>query len=288
MVWVGLEDGDLVTGHLDWRQRKLQNLRRDARVTLSFEAATRNDIGMRHHLVVHGPARITEGGAADLLGRLGQICVGPSAISAHVRPAARVRHPHHPRPHRRHRPWRTCSRSASRRLRQVAEIPLDNVWASSDGECASHDPPTREPGMSARVPILDVSFCRGETPPRSAAAEAAEVVARTSARRRRRRPRRRTAGTRLAVPVLPVLALHWVSLRKTQARSHGSPEGARAVPGGNGRRRARFDARGDGGGGADPVAAAGTRCGATRPRRGRSRTPSPRARRPGRSAARRC
>ena len=80
VVWVGLENADLITGHLDRGQRKLRNLRRDARVTLSFEAATRNEIGMRHYLVVHGHARISEGGAADLLGRLAQTYVGPGAI----------------------------------------------------------------------------------------------------------------------------------------------------------------------------------------------------------------
>jgi hypothetical protein len=44
---------------------------------VSFEAPTTNAIGMRDYLVVHGRARITEGGAPELLGRLAQVYVGP-------------------------------------------------------------------------------------------------------------------------------------------------------------------------------------------------------------------
>jgi PPOX class probable F420-dependent enzyme len=77
VVWVGLDGDELVTGHLDGRQRKLRNLRRDPRVTISFESPSEtNQVGMRHHLVVHGTARITEGGAPELLHRLAQTYVG--------------------------------------------------------------------------------------------------------------------------------------------------------------------------------------------------------------------
>jgi len=77
VVWVGLEGDELVSAHLDGRQRKLRNLRRDPRVAISFEAGTSNEVGMRHYLVVHGRARITEGGAPELLHRLAQTYVGP-------------------------------------------------------------------------------------------------------------------------------------------------------------------------------------------------------------------
>ncbi len=77
VVWVGVDGDELVTAHLDTRQRKLANLRRDPRVALSFEAPESNSIGMRHHLVVHGTARITEGGAPQMLHRLAQTYVGP-------------------------------------------------------------------------------------------------------------------------------------------------------------------------------------------------------------------
>lgn len=77
IVWVGVDGDELVTAHLDARQRKLRNIRRDSRVALSFEAPTSNEVGMRHYLVVHGRARITEGGAPELLHRLAQTYVGP-------------------------------------------------------------------------------------------------------------------------------------------------------------------------------------------------------------------
>lgn len=77
VVWVGLDGDELVSGHLDGGQRKLRNIRRDPRVAISFEAGTDNGIGMKHYLVVHGRARITEGGAPELLHRLAQAYVGP-------------------------------------------------------------------------------------------------------------------------------------------------------------------------------------------------------------------
>ncbi|MCW2614214.1 MAG: putative F420-dependent enzyme [Frankiales bacterium] len=76
VVWVGLDGDELVAGHLDGGQRKLRNLRRDPRVAISFEAPTANPVGMRHHLVVHGTARITQGGAPELLHALAQVYVG--------------------------------------------------------------------------------------------------------------------------------------------------------------------------------------------------------------------
>jgi PPOX class probable F420-dependent enzyme len=77
VVWVGLDGDELVSAHLDGRQKKLANIRRDPRVAVSFEAETANDVGMRHYLVVRGRARITEGGAPELLHDLAQVYVGP-------------------------------------------------------------------------------------------------------------------------------------------------------------------------------------------------------------------
>ena len=76
-VWVGLDGDELVSGHLSRSQRKLANVVRDPRVSLSMEAQETNEIGMRHYLVIHGRARITEGGAADLLQRLAHVYIGP-------------------------------------------------------------------------------------------------------------------------------------------------------------------------------------------------------------------
>lgn len=76
-VWVAVVGDELVTAHLDARQQKLKNLRRDPRVAISFEAETANDVGMRHYLVVHGRAGVTDGGAPELLRELAQTYVGP-------------------------------------------------------------------------------------------------------------------------------------------------------------------------------------------------------------------
>jgi PPOX class probable F420-dependent enzyme len=79
VVWVGLDGDDIVAAHLDGKQRKLRNVRRDPRVAISFEATGDNGIGMRDHLVVHGTARLTEGGGPELLHDLAQVYIGPGA-----------------------------------------------------------------------------------------------------------------------------------------------------------------------------------------------------------------
>jgi PPOX class probable F420-dependent enzyme len=75
-VWVGLDGDEIVSGHLG-RWQKVKNIERDSRVTLSIEAPGTNDIGMREYLVVHGRARIEEGGAPELLQKLARTYVGP-------------------------------------------------------------------------------------------------------------------------------------------------------------------------------------------------------------------
>jgi PPOX class probable F420-dependent enzyme len=77
-VWVGLEDGDIVFASLGPR-RKLDNIRRDPRVSLSIEGTAMNAIGLREYLVVHGTARIEEGGGPELLQRLAHTYIGPDA-----------------------------------------------------------------------------------------------------------------------------------------------------------------------------------------------------------------
>jgi len=77
VVWVGRDGDELLSAHLDGRQRKLHNIRRDPRVALSFEAEGDNGIGMQNCLLVHGRARIAEGGAPELLHELAQTYVGP-------------------------------------------------------------------------------------------------------------------------------------------------------------------------------------------------------------------
>jgi PPOX class probable F420-dependent enzyme len=75
-VWVGIEDGELVSGHLG-RWQKLKNIERDPRVVVSFEGTRIHPPGLKEYLVVHGHARVTEGGAPELLSRLAQVHLGP-------------------------------------------------------------------------------------------------------------------------------------------------------------------------------------------------------------------
>jgi PPOX class probable F420-dependent enzyme len=75
-VWVALDGDEIVAGHL-FPQQKLRNIERDPRVTLSVEDKATNDIGMRQYLVIHGRARVTEGGAPELLRELAQTYIGP-------------------------------------------------------------------------------------------------------------------------------------------------------------------------------------------------------------------
>jgi PPOX class probable F420-dependent enzyme len=75
-VWVGLEGDEIVSGHLG-RWQKVRNIERDPRVALSIEAKGTNELGMPEYLVVHGHARIEEGGAPELLQRLARTYIGP-------------------------------------------------------------------------------------------------------------------------------------------------------------------------------------------------------------------
>jgi PPOX class probable F420-dependent enzyme len=79
VAWVGVEDGEVVFGTLN-DQRKLRNLRRDPRIALTIQAERINEWGLREYLVLDGGARLTEGGAAELLQRLARTYIGPDVI----------------------------------------------------------------------------------------------------------------------------------------------------------------------------------------------------------------
>jgi PPOX class probable F420-dependent enzyme len=78
-AWVGVEDDEIVLATLP-DQRKLGNLRRDPRVALCVQSDRVNDWGLREYLVINGTARITEGGAAELLQRLARTYLGPDVV----------------------------------------------------------------------------------------------------------------------------------------------------------------------------------------------------------------
>ena len=76
VVWVGLDGDEVVFAHLGTGQ-KITNLRRDPRVVFSVEGAEIQPPGLQQYLVVHGTARITEGGAPELLQELAHVYLGP-------------------------------------------------------------------------------------------------------------------------------------------------------------------------------------------------------------------
>jgi PPOX class probable F420-dependent enzyme len=75
-VWVGLDGGEIVSGHLR-EQQKLRNVRADPRISLSIEGTEVQPPGLLQYLVVHGRGRVTEGGAPELLQRLARRYLGP-------------------------------------------------------------------------------------------------------------------------------------------------------------------------------------------------------------------
>jgi hypothetical protein len=72
---VGARD-EVVAAHLP-EHRKVRNIRNDSRVALSIETSERNAIGLNEYLVIYGTARISEGGAAELLQELAHTYLGP-------------------------------------------------------------------------------------------------------------------------------------------------------------------------------------------------------------------
>ncbi len=76
VVWVGLDGDEIVAAHLG-EHRKVRNIRGDSRVALSVETDSTNAAGLTEYLVVYGTARVTEGGAAELLQRLAHTYLGP-------------------------------------------------------------------------------------------------------------------------------------------------------------------------------------------------------------------
>jgi PPOX class probable F420-dependent enzyme len=79
LAWVGVEDGEVVFGTLG-DQRKLRNLRRDPRIALTIQSERINEWGLREYLVLDGTARVTQGGAPELLQHLARTYIGPDVV----------------------------------------------------------------------------------------------------------------------------------------------------------------------------------------------------------------
>jgi PPOX class probable F420-dependent enzyme len=78
VVWVGLDGDEIVIGKLQPDQ-KVANLGRDPRVSVSMEADGTEFGALTRYLVIEGHARVTEGGARELLHELAQTYIGPGA-----------------------------------------------------------------------------------------------------------------------------------------------------------------------------------------------------------------
>jgi PPOX class probable F420-dependent enzyme len=76
-VWVAVDGDDLLTAHLNPQQKKLQNVRENPRVAISFQGSEIQPPGLHHHAVVYGTATLEEGGAAELLQELAHVYLGP-------------------------------------------------------------------------------------------------------------------------------------------------------------------------------------------------------------------
>lgn len=76
LVWVGLDGDEIVCAHLP-RNQKVRNIERDPRVVISIEAPTKSEYRLTEYAVIHGEARITQGGAAELLQKLARVYIAP-------------------------------------------------------------------------------------------------------------------------------------------------------------------------------------------------------------------
>lgn len=79
LAWAGFDGDEIVMAtFFNLGQRKLQNLRRDGRVVLSFQAKEYSGRGLWPYAVIQGHvARITEGGALEVMDHLAEFYLGP-------------------------------------------------------------------------------------------------------------------------------------------------------------------------------------------------------------------
>jgi PPOX class probable F420-dependent enzyme len=78
LAWVGVEGDQLVWASF-FDQHKLDSLRRDPRITISFQANEHEGKGLHPYLVAQGRARISDGGALEVMDRLAEAYIRPGA-----------------------------------------------------------------------------------------------------------------------------------------------------------------------------------------------------------------
>jgi PPOX class probable F420-dependent enzyme len=76
VVWIALDGDDVISAHMS-RYRKLRNVERDPRISISIEAPSQPGVAMADYAVLYGTATVETGGAPEVLQRLGRVYVGP-------------------------------------------------------------------------------------------------------------------------------------------------------------------------------------------------------------------
>ena len=78
LAWVGA-DGDELIWATFFDQHKLDSLRRDPRITISLQANEYSGQGLHPYLAAEGTARISTGGALEVMDHLAHAYIGPGA-----------------------------------------------------------------------------------------------------------------------------------------------------------------------------------------------------------------
>jgi PPOX class probable F420-dependent enzyme len=76
VIWLGRDGDDLLVAHLG-AGKKMRNLDRDPRCSVSFELEGVSGPGLMNYAVLHGTATVTAGGAPELLQELAPRFMGP-------------------------------------------------------------------------------------------------------------------------------------------------------------------------------------------------------------------
>ena len=78
LTWAGFDGDDLVFATFP-DQHKLESIRRDPRVVISFQANEHSGPGLHPYVVIEGRATVTEGGALDWMDHLSEVYIGPGS-----------------------------------------------------------------------------------------------------------------------------------------------------------------------------------------------------------------
>lgn len=78
LVWAGFDGDDLVFATFP-DQHKLDSIRRDPRVVISFEAREHSGRGLHPYAVIEGHGTVSPGGALEWMDHLSEVYIGPGA-----------------------------------------------------------------------------------------------------------------------------------------------------------------------------------------------------------------